>query len=124
MKKERLNTKKIKLLVIKELFFNGKRKARSFNLNELAFKISRKKLITSAQLEKILNEMKQDNFIELFANPNKKDYNYNVKLKLKGEYFYKREQTKTADFFVGLFVYTLFFVLIVFLIWSLKNIFV
>lgn len=54
MKKERLNTKKIKLLVIKELFFNGKRKARSFNLNELHLKFHAKNSSQAHSLKKSL----------------------------------------------------------------------
>lgn len=115
--------KKIKIYIINILFNGKKTKKKIVNAYSFCHEVSKVQLITVEKVEKILTEMKQDNLIDFVANKNEKDYNYIIKLKPKGEYFFSSEQSKGSDFIVGIFVYLVFFGLILLLVFLIKNIF-
>jgi len=117
------NNKKIKMYILNKLFIGKKAKKQVVNAYSFCHEVSKIQLITVEKVEKLLTEMKRDNLIDFVANKSEKDYNYIIKLKPKGEYFFSSEQSKGSDFIVGIFVYLIFFGLILLLVFVIKNIF-
>lgn len=118
-----MKEKKLRYLILKELFYENNKKKQTVNAHAFASELSKKELISLLELQQILNDMREDNLIDFVANQDKKGYNYTVKLKTKGEYFLKRESNKGSDIIVSIFVYMIFLGLTMLLVFVLKNIF-
>lgn len=123
MKKKNRFNRKLAILVLEVLFKNSKRRVVNINSYVLAEKVSKKRLITVSELDKILVQAHQLGLIDFVAKNAEKGYTYKVKLENKGEVFLKENNNKLSDFFVGVFIYLLFMGLVVLLIFALKNIF-
>lgn len=123
MKQKKRFNKKLALIVLKTLFKGRQKRVVTVNSYTLAQQVSKKKLVPAVELDEILVYMHTLGLIDFVAKNAQKGYTYKVKLLDKGEVFLRENSSRLSDFFIGMFIYILFFALLVLLVFSLKKIF-
>lgn len=121
MKNKQSFNKKHAVIILKEVFKGKKGVVSTVSLEDVSLKISQKVLLTAAEIEQILSLMANQNYIDIVAKTSKKSYNYTIKLKKRGEIFLRKRTNKLADFFIGVFVYLAFILILILLVFFLKN---